>query len=127
MLGPCPPCPKTILLSCYCGRHPVRPKRCGSTGWSCGKICNRILACTLHTCELQCHDGTAGLFLSFSSNQSCSGECKDCSERVLQPCMCGKQVGEVPCYQPEWSCGEVCNKLFSCLHHFCQRVRILVV
>ena len=55
--GPCPPCPKTISVSCYCGRGGSVVKRCGSSGWSCGRVCRKILSCTQHVCESKCHKG----------------------------------------------------------------------
>ena len=55
--GPCPPCPKTLEVSCHCGRSPSTVKRCGVRGWTCGRVCGRELDCGLHSCEQRCHDG----------------------------------------------------------------------
>ena len=32
-------------------------KRCGVRGWSCGRVCGRVLTCETHTCEARCHVG----------------------------------------------------------------------
>lgn len=55
--GTCPSCPRTVQLSCHCGRSKPLTKRCGHLGWSCGRLCGRVLSCQLHTCELRCHEG----------------------------------------------------------------------
>lgn len=57
VLGPCPPCPKTTRVTCYCGRSQPMVKRCGVRGWSCGRVCRKVLSCELHTCEQRCHEG----------------------------------------------------------------------
>ena len=56
-LGQCPPCPKTMNVSCHCGRSHPMVKRCGVRGWKCGRVCGRELMCGLHTCEQRCHEG----------------------------------------------------------------------
>ena len=56
-VGACPPCPKTMILKCHCGRGPVKPQRCGLPGWSCGEVCGYTLSCGFHTCERLCHEG----------------------------------------------------------------------
>ena len=55
--GPCPPCPVTVMVTCYCGKSPPVSRRCGSKGWACQRKCRRLLACSNHTCELTCHTG----------------------------------------------------------------------
>ena len=40
-------------------------KRCGVRGWSCGRVCGRVLSCDLHTCEKRCHKSKCvSVFLS---------------------------------------------------------------
>ncbi len=56
-VGPCPPCPKTILTKCHCGKGASVPVRCGVNGWTCGKVCRKVLSCGLHLCEQACHPG----------------------------------------------------------------------
>ena len=58
LLGPCPPCPVTVMVTCYCGNSSPVSRRCGSKGWACQRICRRLLACSNHTCEMTCHAGT---------------------------------------------------------------------
>ena len=54
-LGPCPPCPKTVHSSCYCGRSKAIMRRCSKKEWSCGKPCNLDLSCGHHKCAVFCH------------------------------------------------------------------------
>ena len=56
-LGPCPPCPKTVNVKCHCGRSSPKVQRCGSKGWSCGRVCRKVLLCGQHVCESVCHEG----------------------------------------------------------------------
>ena len=55
--GPCPPCPKTVSVACFCRKGGVQVRRCCSRGWSCGRACRKVLPCGLHTCEEYCHEG----------------------------------------------------------------------
>ncbi|XP_073252696.1 NF-X1-type zinc finger protein NFXL1-like [Porites lutea] len=104
--GPCPPCPKTVRVSCHCAVHPPVVRRCSAKLWSCGKPCGKRLFCGHHNCETPCH----------------SGECLPCPKESLQSCQCGKMKSKRPCASPEWQCEQVCNKVLSCGHHRCERV-----
>jgi NF-X1-type zinc finger protein NFXL1 len=55
--GPCLPCPRTVSVRCYCGRGDDIMRRCGSKGWSCGRVCRKVLSCDQHVCESICHEG----------------------------------------------------------------------
>ena len=55
--GPCPPCPKTVRVSCHCAAHPPVVRRCSAKLWSCGKPCGKRLFCGQHNCETPCHSG----------------------------------------------------------------------
>ncbi len=66
-VGACPPCPKTVSMSCYCGKSPSQVKRCGAGGWSCLNVCSRVLSCGLHTCERTCHQGECFIETMFRS------------------------------------------------------------
>nr|CAB3264314.1 ZF(NFX1) NF-X1-type zinc finger protein [Phallusia mammillata] len=104
--GPCPPCPQTVKLSCHCGKQAAKTRRCGSGNWSCGEVCNKLLACRKHRCQMVCH----------------SGECTTCSKSSLQPCVCGSGKRIQPCVQPVWNCDKKCDKPFRCGFHKCEKV-----
>ena len=63
-LGPCPPCPVTVMVTCYCGNSSPVARRCGAKGWACTRICRKLLACGNHICELICHSGMCRLINS---------------------------------------------------------------
>nr|XP_009857509.1 zinc finger protein isoform X1 [Ciona intestinalis] len=104
--GPCPPCPQTVKVGCYCGRKIPITRRCGKAGWSCGEKCNKLLSCKRHRCLRTCH----------------SGECDTCGQISEKSCICGKKSGMKPCAEPLWSCGEVCGKQLACGFHHCEKV-----
>jgi hypothetical protein len=52
--GPCPPCPRIVHASCYCGSVSSE-RRCGRHEFSCGGVCGQRLSCG-HTCPEICHE-----------------------------------------------------------------------
>ncbi|XP_030765606.1 NF-X1-type zinc finger protein NFXL1 isoform X2 [Sitophilus oryzae] len=104
--GPCPPCPVTVNVSCYCGSNEPVTKRCSLRGWSCGKPCAKTLSCNKHACREPCHEGT----------------CKDCLKKSIQKCMCGGQQKLRDCNSPIWQCDKVCEKPLDCGKHKCENV-----
>ncbi|KAK6172951.1 hypothetical protein SNE40_016503 [Patella caerulea] len=104
--GPCPPCPKTIKSTCYCGKQPAEMKRCSARNWACGQPCGRILSCNQHYCQQPCHEG----------------ECSPCSKTSKQSCLCGRHEDTRLCASPEWRCKEVCNRPVDCGNHVCEKV-----
>lgn len=79
--GPCPPCPRVVSASCFCGAV-VTDKRCGRHEFSCGGVCGAVLPCG-HTCPATCHDG----------------ECPPCGLVSTVPCRCGAEARQLPCSQ----------------------------
>ncbi|KAJ3662166.1 hypothetical protein Zmor_006522 [Zophobas morio] len=101
--GPCPPCPVTIAVSCYCGSQQPVTRRCSDKEWSCGNRCGKLLSCQKHSCSEPCHFGT----------------CKPCPKKSLQNCMCKTNRKLRDCATPEWRCDKICNKPLSCGNHNC--------
>lgn len=115
-----------IIIECYCEKNPAKPIRCNMKGWSCDKICNKLLSCCTHKCELQCHPGS----------------CFPCEKTLLQFCRCQKSECRRPCESLEWICGMVsifikcfssilyhkcillqpCDKKYSCGFHLCEKI-----
>ncbi|KAL4445363.1 hypothetical protein ABPG77_011188 [Micractinium sp. CCAP 211/92] len=103
--GPCPPCPRVVSASCFCGAV-VTDKRCGRHEFSCGGVCGAVLPCG-HTCPAACHDG----------------ECPPCGLVSTVPCRCGAEAKQLPCSQKGvFQCARVCGKPLGCGRHFCQEV-----
>ncbi|XP_056155450.1 transcriptional repressor NF-X1 [Lampris incognitus] len=122
--GPCQPCPRSpsLVKTCPCGQTALdklvelgylERKGCSDPIPSCGKTCNKPLACgsndTVHICEKLCHEGSCG----------------PCSLTSTIRCRCGFKTKEVPCatIQNEaelvFTCERRCNKKRSCGRHKC--------
>lgn len=78
--GPCKPCSVVLDMKCYCGKESrnelCTPENAGITTYSCDKICDQLLSCNNHRCELKCH------------SQKC-GRCL-LSPEFVKSCPCGK-------------------------------------
>ena len=127
--GSCPPCPKTVSVACFCQKGGTRMRRCSSQGWSCGRICRKVLSCGFHTCEEHCHEGRLKFVHSLllphlftlascpmhSPSLMCSpcnllslvGSCPPCGESVEQDCVCGKESRQMQCGTESWHCSNV--------------------
>lgn len=121
--GACKPCTNVIEQSCYCGEHVNEPRLCSEsdsvqvsddgsnsaiTHFKCDKVCNKLLGCGNHRCDLKCH----------------AGDCAACSRQPTspQPCACGKTTTEAirqTCLEPLPTCDNTCDKPLSCGRHQC--------
>lgn len=126
--GPCPPCPITVTKGCFCGSQKVS-LRCSQmqssptsepTGVSCGKTCEKQLACGQHSCDRICH----------------YGPCNQCEEDVISKCYCGRNEKAMKCgsgdpiqsitsdgkeWKGRWRCELECDRLFDCGVHHCKK------
>ena len=94
-----------MLVSCNCERTQAQVK-CG-TDLECDRICDRILPCENHYCEMKCH----------------KDECDKCEETNNLRCKCAKVEMEVECGETnDWSCDQVCSKLKDCRNHECLKL-----
>ncbi|KAK0444537.1 uncharacterized protein EV420DRAFT_1574342 [Desarmillaria tabescens] len=124
--GPCPPCKIMLEVPCGCPHRRIIPVRCGEdTRVSCNAVCSKRLNCGKHFCQKTCHHG----------------DCGSCDLREMSKCWCGKAQREVACGEgDQWSgtigCGEdeqgtcdvkgfscdsVCQRLYDCGEHQCQK------
>ncbi|XP_039900301.1 transcriptional repressor NF-X1 isoform X1 [Simochromis diagramma] len=122
--GPCKPCPRSpsLVNMCPCGQTPLTKllelgyserRSCSDPIPSCGKTCNKPLACgssdIIHLCEKLCHEGSCG----------------PCSLTSTIRCRCGSKTKEVPCEKIQkeeelvFTCEKRCNKKRSCGRHKC--------
>lgn len=122
--GSCQSCPLSprLVKTCPCGQTLLTKllelgyserKSCSDPVPSCGKMCNKPLACgssdTIHFCEKLCHEGNCG----------------PCSLTSMIRCRCGAKTKEVPCetIQKEdelvFTCERRCNKKRLCGRHKC--------
>uniref|UniRef100_G3NKZ9 Transcriptional repressor NF-X1 n=1 Tax=Gasterosteus aculeatus aculeatus TaxID=481459 RepID=G3NKZ9_GASAC len=122
--GPCQPCPRSpsLVKTCPCSQTPLTKllelgyserQSCSDAIPSCGKTCNRPLACgssdTIHLCEKLCHEDSCG----------------PCSLTSTIRCRCGSKTKEVPCTLIQkaeelvFTCEKRCSKKRSCGRHKC--------
>lgn len=90
--GPCPPCPQIISKSCKCERSAQKTIRCFKKDWTCSQKCCLKLLCGIHNCEMTCHG---------------KNECKPCTKRSIQKCICGSKSKECNCSDLLWKCEKV--------------------
>ncbi|KAM7369762.1 hypothetical protein PAMP_011056 [Pampus punctatissimus] len=121
---PCQPCPRSpsLVKTCPCSQTPLTKllelgyserQSCSDPIPSCGKTCNKPLACgssdTIHLCEKMCHED----------------DCGPCSLTSTVRCRCGSKTKEVPCVtihkedELVFTCEKRCNKKRSCGRHKC--------
>ncbi|XP_055333654.1 NF-X1-type zinc finger protein NFXL1-like [Paramacrobiotus metropolitanus] len=100
--GPCPPCPATCSISCFCGKK-KHVARCGTAPASCGTACGKMLSCGKHSCRETCHPG----------------DCQPCEQTLPMKCACGTETLPQPCGTREWHCQRICGKTFACGAHKC--------
>lgn len=108
----CPPCRHPVPTACL-GQHETVDMACHEAKpMSCGRKCGRLLSCTNHTCERECHRvrHAADLFTAginckkceskcerprpagcqHTCNEGChQGECKPCQVNLKLKCHCG--------------------------------------
>lgn len=102
--GTCPPCTKSSLHSCRCGRV-EEVRACAESDFLCHQICGKLLQCKKHWCKKVCH----------------SGPCGDCEFQGRQRCPCGKvEYKGMECDLLAPTCGSTCEKLLQCSLHRCQ-------
>ncbi|KAH7421741.1 hypothetical protein KP509_13G073500 [Ceratopteris richardii] len=102
--GVCPPCLKSGIHKCRCGRvEEVRV--CSDSIFSCKKPCGKPMKCQKHWCKKVCHQGPCG----------------ECELQGKQRCPCGKVAyKELPCDSIAPTCGSTCEKPLPCSLHRCQ-------
>jgi len=107
--GSCPKCPVMSEQFCGCGKTSVI-KRCYQQNFfSCQQICNKLLNCQRHRCQLVCHDGN----------------CNECDVIIEEDCFCGKKKRSRKCSDDViggFSCNDVCDRLLDCGNHRCQQI-----
>mmetsp|Transcript_32563 Transcript_32563/g.52758 ORF Transcript_32563/g.52758 Transcript_32563/m.52758 type:complete len:944 (-) Transcript_32563:401-3232(-) len=103
--GPCPPCPQTVIVKCFCGKK-SSTQRCGRHAFSCNAPCLRTLNCGIHKCGSACH----------------AGDCMPCQRVTTLKCRCGLTTEERACGDRDFQCAQVCNRPLGCGKHKCGEV-----
>lgn len=104
--GPCPPCHALVTRKCGCGRLEKSLQCCQKDDVRCDQSCDKMLNCSTHRCEKNCH----------------FGECGDCDKEVEHTCFCARENRTLLCSlennrDTKYSCEKVCDKPLSCGQH----------
>lgn len=102
--GPCPPCPKVVQSTCFCGSV-TESRRCEARNFACSGTCSKVLDCGAHRCIEKCHDGP----------------CPPCRKRGIYKCQCRKTEEDRECCERIFRCKEPCNKVLECGKHKCSK------
>ena len=107
--GPCNSCESIVMRTCNCGKSKFQVKCSSSKSPLCETKCNKILQCSLHSCEKICH----------------SGECGSCDIDVQQSCFSHDTKRIVKCgtndsNKTSFKCNEKCDKILDCGNHKCE-------
>lgn len=103
--GSCPPCPRTGMRQCPCGKAEFKGLPCTTATPTCGDTCEKRLACGVHACPRTCH----------------VGECGPCVARLVTSCRCGRSVKDGLCSGVEVLCNNRCTEVRDCGRHACKR------
>ncbi|KAK7196535.1 transcription factor-like protein [Novymonas esmeraldas] len=107
--GECPPCPMdpASVRTCPCGSSELTAVRyaCTDPIPQCGRVCNKLLECGQHRCQLTCH----------------AGACPACEVRLDVSCRCRKVRKRLPCAEAQnFTCAYECGTKLSCGRHKCK-------
>jgi len=96
----CPPCLELVSTKCRCGKETIGNVQCFKKNLSCGKKCQKELACG-HLCPLICHEPGKCLgdneILEKGCEQKCSKEKPYCIHRCQKLCHPNKPCPSDPC------------------------------
>eukprot|EP00057_Strongylocentrotus_purpuratus_P031970 XP_786259.2 PREDICTED: NF-X1-type zinc finger protein NFXL1 [Strongylocentrotus purpuratus] len=92
---PCPPCQYPIPTRCL-GKHEISDLPCSRVApFSCKRSCGRVLACTNHRCQYECHDVKGAGEDKSKAGTNCE-ECEEgCSKERPEGC---KHQCRLPCH-----------------------------
>ena len=116
-VGPCPPCEFIVEKKCRCGKKIFKDIKCGDNKvLVCNSICDSMLPCGVHFCQLKCHNHTdeydkkyickmqckrSFLNCEHYCKQNCHGEslCDEykCDEKIYWCCKCKNNKKQVTC------------------------------
>ncbi|KAK8747304.1 hypothetical protein OTU49_016736 [Cherax quadricarinatus] len=118
---PCPPCKMPVPTTCF-GQHENPNWPCSDLRpYSCGRKCGRLLACTNHTCERECH-----IVENAPDGKRAGSNCAPCEASCSKPrpkgCSheCGKACHPEPCAPCEKLLRIKCHCSLSQLYVKCQ-------
>ena len=99
-IGPCPPCEFLVEKKCRCGNKTFKDVKCGDNKvLLCNHICDCILPCGVHFCQIKCHRHDDEYDKNYICKMICKRNFLNCEHNCKQKCH-----GESPC--DEYLCDE---------------------
>ena len=114
----CPPCTTLVKRRCFGGHEERKNLACHIEGISCGRPCDKDLACGRHRCVSKCHPGACPAACTQPCRMSrpcgqghyCGAPCHEgpcpntpCTTTVSVRCECGHRSATVPCAEDSYS------------------------
>lgn len=96
--GPCPPCGKLVIKICNCGKTAIENVKCGETNLpKCNVVCEEVLPCGAHFCDVVCHDHTEDYDKNYFCNLTCGRVFQYCKHQCKKRCHGDKDCYEIEC------------------------------
>ena len=110
--GPCPPCEVLITKKCRCGKEAFKNIKCGDTKiLICNNICDCILPCGVHFCQLKCHIHNEEYDKNYTCNMICQRQLLKCEHLCKEKCHGESECNEYKCDERIfWYCKCKTNK-----------------
>ena len=111
-VGPCPPCEVLVEKKCRCGRKIFKDIKCGDTKiLTCNSICDCILPCGVHFCQIKCHYHDDEFDKKYICKMQCKRKFINCEHFCKQICHGESQCNEYKCDENiYWYCKCTVNK-----------------
>ncbi len=96
--GTCPPCEELVIKMCNCSKTAIDNVRCGDKNLpKCNLICDEMLPCGAHFCDLTCHQHTDEYDNNYFCNLSCGRQFKYCKHICKKRCHGESDCWEIEC------------------------------
>ncbi|KAL0034329.1 hypothetical protein WJX77_009558 [Trebouxia sp. C0004] len=135
--GPCPPCPRQIVLPCHCEKV-SKPVRCSKANFSCGRLCGKRLPCAVEAAPWRV-SGSAPVGRLSTATWHVMRRLQFVVPRVTSCCLVGDTdvlsgaiMGPAPSTAEQWwtrpvsvarptRCEKKCSSMKACGRHQCRR------
>ena len=110
--GSCPPCEVPVQKKCRCGKDSFKNIKCGDTKvLICNNICDCILPCGVHFCQLKCHIHDEEYDKNYVCNMICQRQLLKCEHLCKEKCHGESECNEYKCDEKIfWYCKCKTNK-----------------
>jgi len=143
--GPCPECEEIVIKMCNCGKIAIQNVKCGEKELpKCNTICDEMLPCGAHFCDLICHNHNDEYDKAYFCNLACNRQFKFCKHICKKRCHGESDCWEIECdvkvkinckckvNSKDYRCGEVkklsknfSEKFFIACNDECKRIERL--